>query len=116
MAAKKEVYISEIIKIIKDKNLMRITHIFPHYKKIAKSRFYQLELEKVEEIKDALENNRVGAVDYMLQRWIKSKNPTLQIAAMRLTCNNEEHKRLNQSYMDGHSDETVKPVEITMKQ
>jgi hypothetical protein len=36
----------------------------------------------------------------MLAKWVTSQNATLQIAAMRLLCDKEEHQMLNQQYID----------------
>ena len=49
----------------------------------------------------------------MLNKWIESDNPTLQVAAMRLLSDTDEHRRLNQSYIDhkhGADDETIKQL------
>jgi len=36
----------------------------------------------------------------MLAKWVKSENPTLQIAAMRLLSDNDERQALNQQYIE----------------
>ena len=36
----------------------------------------------------------------MLSKWIGSSNATLQLAAMRMICDTEEHRSLNQNYND----------------
>lgn len=57
-------------------------------------------MDKSDKIKEALENNRVQGVDYLLKKWMESDNATLQVAAMRLICSSEEHRLLNQNYID----------------
>ena len=89
-----------ILKVIENNNLMRFSHIFGKYKSISRATAYNNDLDKLDSIKDALEGNRDSNVDLMLQKWIKSDNPTLQIAAMRLICTPEERQNLNQSYID----------------
>ena len=36
----------------------------------------------------------------MLSKWLTSQNATLQLAAMRMICDPEEHRSLNQNYND----------------
>ena len=57
-------------------------------------------MDKLDTIKGKLEENRQSVVNYLLQKWIKSDNATLQIAAMRIVAEEEDRQRLNQQYMD----------------
>ena len=50
--------IADALKAIKKHKLFFVTDVPPHIG-ISTARFYQLELEKVEDIKDALELNRI---------------------------------------------------------
>ena len=109
-------YEAEILKVIEDKKIMRFTHVFGLYKGISQSTAYLYELEKSEAIKEALNRNRTYGVNYLLQKWMTSNNATLQIAAMRMICDIEEHKLLNQNYVDiTTGGESVKPIEIVFK-
>ena len=104
-------YESEILKVIEDKKIMRFTHVFGLYKGISQSTAYLYELEKSEDIKEALNRNRTYGVNYLLQKWITSSNATLQIAAMRMICDTEEHKLLNQNYVDMTTDgKDIRPI------
>jgi len=89
-----------ILKLIKDKKLMRFDHIFGYYTGCSRATAYNHGLDKLDSIKEALELNRTKGVDYLLQKWIEGNNPTLQIAAMRFICTKEEHQLLNQQYID----------------
>src|SRR5574344_2919909 len=89
-------YEAEILNVIIEKKIMRFTHVFGLYKGISQSTAYLYELEKSEAIKEALNKNRTFGVNYLLQKWIASNNATLQIAAMWMICDSEEHKLLNQ--------------------
>ena len=60
-------------------------------------------------IKAAIATNRATAKNYMLNKWVASDNATLQISAMRLLSDSEEHQKLNQSYVD----HTTKGEKIT---
>lgn len=106
----------EIIKTIIDKRIMRFDHIFSFYKGCSRATAYNHGLDKLDSIKETLEQNRCSGVNYLLQKWIDSDNPTLQIAAMRLICTPEEHKKLNQSYID-HStkDEKINGTSIIVQ-
>lgn len=89
-----------ILKIIKEKKLMRFDHIFAHFTGCSRATAYNHNLDKLDSIKEALESNRAKGVDYLLQKWIAGDNATLQIAAMRLICTPEEHRLLNQQYIE----------------
>lgn len=89
-----------ILKIIKEKRLMRFDHIFAHFTRCSRATAYNHNLDKLDSIKEALETNRAKGVDYLLQKWIAGNNATLQIAAMRLICTPEERQMLNQQYIE----------------
>jgi ABC-type iron transport system FetAB ATPase subunit len=61
---------------------------------------YNHELDKLDTIKGAFEQNRSKNVNYLLQNWINSDNATLQIAAMRIVADPEDRQRLNQNYIE----------------
>lgn len=99
-----------ILKVIKDRKLMRFDHIFGHFVGCSRATAYNHGLDKLDSIKEALQQNRSKGVDYLLQKWIAGDNATLQIAAMRLICTKEEHQLLNQQYIDHKSsDGTMTP-------
>ena len=89
-----------ILKIIKEKRIMRFDHIFAHFTGCSRATAYNHNLDKLDSIKEALETNRAKGVDYLLQKWIAGDNATLQIAAMRLICTPEERQLLNQQYIE----------------
>lgn len=62
--------------------------------------FYNLELEKLETIKDAVDQNRINAKVKTLNRWEKSQNATLQVAFMKLIADEDEAHRLNGSKIE----------------
>lgn len=113
MAKSKDQHEKDILKVIREKKIFRISHIFSHYLELGSSQFYNLELEKSENIKEALQQNREKAKEYMLQKWVSGDNPTLQIAAFRLLADKDEHQLLNQQYIDHTTNgESIKDVQV----
>lgn len=99
MDEKSKKYEAELLNVIKEKKIAFLDHCFA-FVSFSRATAYNHELEKLDTIKDAIDNNRISAKNYMLNKWIQSDNPTLQISAMRLLSTDEEHKKLNQSYID----------------
>ena len=62
--------------------------------------FYNHELDKLDTIKEALQKVRTNVKVSMRSKWYKSENATLQISLMKLIANQEERKRLSQTYTD----------------
>ena len=89
-----------ILKIIKEKKLMRFDHIFAHFTGCSRATAYNHNLDKLDSIKEALESNRAKAEDYLIQKWIAGDNATLQIAAMRIIGSPEVRRLLNQQYIE----------------
>lgn len=100
MAKTKEQHEKDIVEVIKEKKICRISHIFGFYTDIKSSQFYNLKLEKSDNIKEAIHQNRAKGTGYLLNKWISSDNATLQIAAYKLICTPEERQLLNQQYIE----------------
>ena len=96
----KEQHEKDIVEIVIRNKICVIQHIFGHYTDLKSSQFYNLELEKSESIKDAISQNKSKGTNYLLNKWITSENPTLQIAAYRIICSHEERQSLNQQYVE----------------
>lgn len=92
-------YEEEMLKVIKEKKICFFDHIFG-FTSFSRATAYNSGLDKLDTISTAIAQNRVTAKNYMLNKWITGNNPTLQIAAMRLIADSEEHKKLNQTYVD----------------
>ena len=67
-------------------------------------KYFPPDSNELNEIKTIINNNKVAIKSTMRKKWYDSDNPTLQIALYRLTSTPEEHKRLNQSYIDHTTD------------
>jgi hypothetical protein len=117
MTKKQEKYHDELLKVIKEKKIAFFDHCFG-FTSFSRRTAYDYKLHELHSIKDAINKNRVTAKNYMLNKWIASDNATLQISAMRLLSDPEEHKKLNQNYTDhttnGESitQNEVKPIVI----
>lgn len=70
------------------------------YLPCSRATLYNLGIDKLDSIKDALEENKIRVKHAMRSRWYISDNATLQLAAYRLASTPEEHRKLNQSYLD----------------
>jgi len=86
------------IAAIKKHSLTRIQHIIS-YLPCVSATFYNFELEKLETIKEALFINREKKKKKLTDRWEKSENPTLQIAAFKLLADEDELLILNSQAM-----------------
>lgn len=95
----KDEYIEKALRVIDEYKLFFVTDI-PTYLGISTARFYQLELEKVEGIKEALEKNKVDIKVGLRKKWWESDNTTAQILLFKLVANDDERKRVSQQYND----------------
>ena len=111
MAYKTEELRRDSLKAIKDKNLIFIRDIFG-YTGFSKRAFYDHKLHECNDIKRALETNRVNMKVDMRQKWYKSDNPTLQIGLMKLIADDEEAHRLNGTKREIKHDTTDKEINI----
>ena len=106
MTDKAKAYEKELLQVIKEKKIAFLDHCFA-FTSFCGATAYNHNLEKLESIKNAIKENRVKAKNYMLNKWIASENPTLQMAAYRLLSESEEHRLLNQTYVDQKSSTNI---------
>lgn len=66
----------------------------------ARATFYNHELDKLDVIKDALNNVRTNVKTQLRNKWRDSDNAALQIGLMKLMATDEERKRLSTSFME----------------
>lgn len=75
--------------------------------------YFPASSDEMNELKTIINNNKVAIKSTMRKKWYDSENPTLQLALYRLTSTKEEHKLLNQSYIDHTSkDKELKVPQI----
>jgi len=90
----KDKYEKDILKVIKDNNLFVITDIFAFYTGIKRSQFYNLKLDKSDSLLKAIDDNKSKTKVSLKNMWLKSGNPTLQIALYKLIGTREEYMAL----------------------
>lgn len=108
----KEQHEKEILSLIIKHKIMKIQHIFQHYTDLASAQFYNLELEKSESIKEAIQTNKSKAVSYMLNKWVGSDNATLQISAFKVLCEDEDRKKLSMQFIESENTHQVRKFEV----
>lgn len=89
-----------ILEAIAKHPIFCFNDIFGYYVACSRSTAYNHGLDKLDSIKEAIFKNRRKGVTSLKAKWLKSDNATLQLAAMRMMCEPDEHRALNQNYTD----------------
>ena len=106
----REDLIEKAVKAIKENNLTTIEEAVS-YLPCSSSTFYNLELEKVEVIKESINNEKMAMKQKMKRKWLDSDASALQIALMRLICTDEERQKLAMNYNQSEI-KVTKPIII----
>lgn len=115
MIKNKKTLEKEILNVIKEYNLFCITDIFAFYKGCSRATFYNKGLDKLDTIKEAIDDNRILGKQSLKSKWAESDNATLQIALFKIICTDEERQALSQSYIgikSGGKEMNQKPTEV----
>lgn len=96
MAYSKAKLEKQALDAIKAHNIKFVSHLTA-FLPCSHSTFYDLNLDKSDNIKKAIENNRTSAKVKALNRWELSENPTLEIAFYKLIGDEAEVDRLTGS-------------------
>lgn len=96
---KAEMYEREIIEVIKKNRIFSVQDIFAFYKGCSRATFYNHNLEELDTIKEAINENKIITKQALKSKWAKSDNPTLQIALYKSICTGEERQALSQQYV-----------------
>ena len=89
-----------ILEAIQKHPIFSFNDIFVYYKGCCRATAYNHNLDKLDSIKEAIYTNKRKGVTSLKAKWLNSDNATLQLAIMRMICDPEEHKALNQNYTD----------------
>jgi hypothetical protein len=112
MGKTKEQHETDILDVIVKNKVMKINHIFQHYTDLQRAQFYNLELDKSDNIKEAIAKNKSKAVSYMLNKWVGSDNATLQISAFKVLCEDEDRKKLSMQFVESENKHELKEFTV----
>lgn len=99
MAYDKQDLINLALEAIKKNQLVFVDEVVT-FLPCSRATFYNHELDKLDELKDAINNVRTSMKSQMRNKWRESENATLQIGLMKLIASDEERKRLSTGYME----------------
>lgn len=105
-------YEKDILKVIRDNSLYVITDIFAFYSGCSRKTFYSHELHKSDNIKKAIDENKVKTCQSLKEKWFKSDNPTLQIALFKTICGNDDLRKLAQTYQTIDGDFKINTLKL----
>jgi hypothetical protein len=83
------------------------------YLPCSRATFYNLELEKLDTIKDALTKVKTEIKVSMRSKWYKSENPTLQMGLMKLIASPDELKQLSMTHVESNNTHEVKEFNLS---
>lgn len=89
-----------ILEAIQKHPIFSFKDIFVFYKGCSRATAYNHGLDKLDSIKEAIYSNKRRGVTTLLSKWLVSDNATLSMGAMKILCDPEEHKKLQQNYTD----------------
>jgi len=102
-----------LLDFIQKHKIMEWSHLSWKLIGISRTTAYDYKLNESDTIKAAFEQNRSEAVNYMLQKWIKSDNATLQVAAMKICGDEAIRAKLTQQQQHITTDEQLTQINIT---
>lgn len=76
-------------------------------------RFFPVDCNEYNELKELLEQNRTELKVSMRSKWFKSTAPALQMALMKLICTDDERKKLAMTYTETDITTNGKDVNIS---
>lgn len=77
------------------------------YLPCSRATFYNLGLDKLDAIKDALVSVRTEIKVSMRSKWYKSDNPTLQMGLMKLIASPDELRQLSMTHVESNNNHEV---------
>lgn len=92
------------LEAIEKNNLVTVSEVFAYLPIQSRATFYNHGLDKLDTIKEALTNNKINIKVDLRKKWYDSDNATLQLALMKLVSEDEDRRKLSQSYHDHTTD------------
>jgi citrate lyase synthetase len=96
--AERQEHIKKIKEILESKKIYTFKDIFVFYKGCSRATAYNNGFDKIDDIKEAIMMNKRRGVQSLIDRWVDSDNPTLQIAAFKIICDPEERAAISPNY------------------
>lgn len=102
--------VNECLQLISDYKILFISDLIALLP-FSKSTFYVYGLDKSDEVKEAIENNKTMIKQKLRAKWYESSTPTLQIALYKILATPEERKAMSSSSKEAKGDGML-PAEI----
>ena len=99
MAYNKQKLIDQSLEAIKKYNLIFLEELFA-YVPFCNKTFYNYNLQDLQDIKKAIEDNKIRIKGGLRKKWYESDNFSSQLALYKLAGNDEERKKLSQSFIE----------------
>ena len=115
MAYKKETLIKKSLDAIKKYHLVFIDEI-PAYLPCSLKTFYNFKLQELQTIKENLATNKIKLKQDLREKWYKSENATLQMAAYKLLSDDIERRALAMDYHEHSTGDKPLSIEINYKE
>lgn len=115
MAYDKDILKAKAIEAIKKNKLIFVEDICA-YIGINKTTYYvhfPIDSNDNNELSEMLEKNKIDLKVGMRKKWYDSENATTQLALYRLCATSDEHRKLNQAYVDHSGTIHVPNIEVT---
>jgi hypothetical protein len=112
MAYNKEELIKTALDAINKNKLFFIDDVVS-YLPCSRATFYNLEMDKLDDIKEALTKVKTEIKVSMRSKWYKSDNATLQMGLMKLIATPDELKQLSMQHVESNNVHNVKEFKIT---
>jgi len=109
MAYKTEELLKQAIEAIDKHKLFFISDVVA-YVACSRSTFYEMGLDKSDNIKEALLKVKTDLKVSMRSKWYKSDNPTLQMGLMKLISTEEELRKLSMNHQEHSGEVAVKQI------
>jgi len=107
MAYDKEDLIKKSLTAIKKHKIYFITDLIS-FLPCSRATFYGLQLDKLDAIKEEIEKQKILLNKKQRNNWFESHSATLQLALYKLTCSDDERKKLSTSFIESKT-ENVSP-------
>ena len=97
MAYKKDEIIELCLEVIEKECIFFVTELIA-FIPISRPLFYQWKLDKLDILKDALNNSKVKGKNFLRRKWMENDNATTDIALYKLLADDEEIEKLSSNY------------------